>query len=208
MTLNDDQRRMWQRTVAACLNPFYSSVCATYILFVLHTHCFVSWHSLNKQRLFFLNNINWLVFVMKMYAFSVRCELKFTIIQINDCSGKKEENHEKKCGRNGRLSVWHAKLERSEYKAGVPQLKPRYSVTVVVYNSLYFHTSCVRINCFSKIMQFVSIYAFWTVSFIALRQFQISPEFWEAEHWKNCRLLNVAYRKWELYNGYLVCEEI
>ena len=35
---------------------------------------------------------------MEMYAFSVRCEPKFTIIQINDCSGKKEENHEKSVG--------------------------------------------------------------------------------------------------------------
>jgi hypothetical protein len=37
-------------------------------------------------------------------------------------------------------------------------------------------------------MQFISINAFGAVTFFA-------PEFWEAKQWKNCRMINVAYRK-------------
>lgn len=53
---------------------------------------------------------------------------------------------------------------------------------------LRVHTSFVKINSISKVMQFISIYAFGAVSFFA-------PEFWEVKHWKNYRLINEAYRK-------------
>jgi len=183
-----------------CFICFYSTICKTSSLFWANLFCFLTFFEGEEKM--FVKNINRLVFLMEIYVFSVKLNWSLKLFKWRILLERRKKVRTKSVDRMADFQhdVRNTDLQNRKQECRNRNLYIHWFYLVQFL--LLVHISFVKINCVSRVTQFISIYAFGAVSFFA-------PEFWEDKHWKNDRLINVrTYRKWEICNGYLVCEEI